>query len=73
MGRVARVEFDFALVTTYETCAAKPADYREILNVVGVEARQALMVGDDWKATSCPRPVGLHTYWTLPTMTGDRR
>ena len=63
-------EFDFALVTTYENMhAAKPQPdyYREILNVVGVEAGQALMVGDDWGNDIVPAAeVGLHTYWIAP-------
>lgn len=63
-------EFDFALVTTYENMHAakpQPAYYREILSVVGVEARQALMAGDDWRNDMMPAAeAGLHTYWIAP-------
>ncbi len=63
-------DFDFALVTTYENMHAakpQPAYYREILNVVGAEAGQALMVGDDWRNDIAPASeAGLHTYWIAP-------
>ncbi|MCA9867492.1 MAG: HAD family hydrolase [Anaerolineae bacterium] len=63
-------EFDFALVTAYENMHAakpQPAYYREILNVVGVEAGQALMVGDDWLNDIVPAAeAGLLTYWIAP-------
>lgn len=63
-------EFDFALVTTYENMHAakpQPAYYREILARLGVEPRQALMVGDDWRNDISPSAkVGLFSYWIAP-------
>lgn len=59
--------FDYALVTTYENMhATKPqlAYYREILDGIGVEPGEALMVGDDWKNDIAPAAaLGIHTYW----------
>ncbi|MBP6016278.1 MAG: HAD family hydrolase [Candidatus Promineofilum sp.] len=63
-------EFDFTLVTSYENMHAakpQPAYYREILNVVGVEVGEALMVGDDWRNDIAPAAeAGLRTYWIAP-------
>lgn len=60
-------EFDFALITTYENMhAAKPhpAYYQEILDWVGVQASEALMVGDDWRNDIVPaNRLAMHTYW----------
>jgi HAD superfamily hydrolase (TIGR01549 family) len=55
------------LVTAYENMhATKPhaAYYQEILDVIGVQPSQALMVGDDWKNDIYPATrLGLSTYW----------
>ena len=49
--------------------ASKPnrAYYREILNIIGVEADTAVMVGDDWERDILPaHAVGIHSYWIVP-------
>jgi putative hydrolase of the HAD superfamily len=46
--------------------AAKPQPiyYREILEVVGCEPSEALMVGDDWRNDIAPAAAaGLFAYW----------
>lgn len=62
--------YNFALVTTMDNMhASKPnlAYYREILDVTGVEADTAVMVGDDWERDILPaHAVGMHTYWIAP-------
>jgi HAD superfamily hydrolase (TIGR01549 family) len=64
---VPATEFDFALITTYENMhAAKPhsAYYQEIVDWVGVQASEALMVGDDWRNDIVPASgLGMYTYW----------
>lgn len=59
--------FDYALVTTYENMhATKPQldYYREILDMIGVQPGEALMVGDDWKNDIAPAAaLGIRTYW----------
>jgi len=48
---VPATEFDYALVTTYEdmhATKAHPAYYREILDRLGRQPGECLMVGDDW-------------------------
>ena len=66
-------EYDFDLVTTYENMHAakpQPAYYEEILARIGVDAAEALMVGDDWENDIEPAAaVGCYTYW-LP-MNGE--
>ncbi|HFQ93135.1 MAG TPA: HAD family hydrolase [Anaerolineae bacterium] len=63
-------EYPFALVTTMDNMhASKPnlAYYREILDMIEVEADTAVMVGDDWKRDILPaHAVGMHTYWIAP-------
>lgn len=60
-------EFPFTLVTTYENshfCKPNPHYYQEILDKVGCEPQQAVMVGDDFGNDIEPaKQVGLHTYW----------
>lgn len=64
-------DYDYALVTTYETMhATKPheAYYREILDKIDVRPERALMVGDDWENDVVPAAaVGLATYWIQPS------
>jgi HAD superfamily hydrolase (TIGR01549 family) len=59
--------FDFALVTDYETMhAAKPnpAYYREIAARLGVEPSECVMVGNDVANDISPaRKSGMKTYW----------
>lgn len=66
-------EFDFDLITTYETMHAtkpNPMYYQEILERIGVDAGESLMVGDDWENDISPAAsVGCYTYW-LP-MNGE--
>ncbi|HIP73584.1 MAG TPA: HAD family hydrolase [Anaerolineae bacterium] len=63
-------EYPFALVTTMDNMhASKPnlAYYREILDVIEVEADTAVMVGDDWQRDILPaHAAGMHTYWITP-------
>lgn len=60
-------EYDFRLVTTYETShATKPhqAYYQEVLDEIGCAPEKALMVGDDWERDMVPASdMGLFTYW----------
>jgi FMN phosphatase YigB (HAD superfamily) len=60
-------EIPFRLVTTMENVHfTKPhlAYYEEILARVGVQADEAIMVGDDWENDMLPaRAAGLNTYW----------
>ena len=59
--------FQYALVTSYEIMhSAKPHPefYREILDTVGFQAENALMVGDDWENDIVPaKSLGMQTYW----------
>ncbi len=60
-------EFDYALVTSYETMhAAKPspAYYQEIIDQLGRRQQECLMVGDDWELDIEPASsVGIPVYW----------
>ena len=60
-------EFPFTLVTAYENshfCKPNPHYYQEILDKVGCEPHQAVMVGDDFGNDIEPaKQLGLHTYW----------
>lgn len=66
-------EYDFDLVTTYENMHAtkpQPIYYQEVLQMIGVSANEALMVGDDWENDIAPASsLGCYTYW-LP-MNGE--
>ncbi|MCG2766946.1 MAG: HAD family hydrolase [Anaerolineae bacterium] len=60
-------DFDYALVTSYETMhatKAHPAYYREILARLGRQPHECLMVGDHWDWDVVP-PVslGISAYW----------
>lgn len=63
-------EYDFALVTSYETMhAAKPhrAYYQEILERLDAHAKSTLMVGDDWQNDIQPAAaLGMTVYWIAP-------
>jgi HAD superfamily hydrolase (TIGR01549 family) len=65
--------YDFDLVTTYENMHAtkpQPSYYQEVLQMIGVPANEALMVGDDWENDIVPaNSLGCYTYW-LP-MNGE--
>lgn len=60
-------DFPYHLITTYENMhAVKPhqAYYQEILSIVGCQAENALMVGDNWQNDIEPASaLGLFTYW----------
>lgn len=57
----------FALVTTLENMhfsKPHPQYYEEILARLGVQASEAIMVGDDWKNDIAPAAcAGLNVYW----------
>lgn len=61
----------FALVTTLENmhfCKPRPEYYEEILARIGVQADEAIMIGDDWENDIAPAwAVGLNTFWA-PTV-----
>ncbi len=60
-------EFEYALVTTYETMhatKAHPAYYREVLDLIDCRPGECLMVGDSWEFDVAPAcSVGLRVYW----------
>ena len=60
-------EFGYALVTTYDNMhatKAHPAYYREILERLGRQPEECLMVGDDWEMDMAPAAsVGVPIYW----------
>jgi HAD superfamily hydrolase (TIGR01549 family) len=60
-------EFPYALVTSYEVMhAAKPnpAYFREIVDHLGRQPEECLMVGDDWEIDMVPASsVGIPAYW----------
>jgi HAD superfamily hydrolase (TIGR01662 family) len=68
------IDLPFTLITTYENshfCKPNPDYYQEILDKVGCEPAQAVMVGDDFENDIEPaKQVGLHTYW-IADGTGD--
>ncbi len=57
---------DFELVTTYENsrfCKPNPAYYRELLDKLGLEAENCLMVGNDMDEDIRPaREIGMQTF-----------
>ncbi|MCD4687353.1 MAG: HAD hydrolase-like protein [Anaerolineae bacterium] len=58
---------EFAIVTTLDNmhyAKPHPAYYEEVLARVGVQADEAIMVGDDWKNDIVPAwHAGLNTFW----------
>jgi HAD superfamily hydrolase (TIGR01549 family) len=60
-------EISFALVTTLDNmhyAKPQPAYYEETLARIGVQADEAIMVGDDWDNDMVPAwRAGLNTYW----------
>ncbi|MBI5957553.1 MAG: HAD-IA family hydrolase [Chloroflexi bacterium] len=60
----------FALVTTLENmhyAKPNPAYYEEILARIGVQADEAIMVGDDWENDMLAAArAGLNTFWIVP-------
>lgn len=60
-------EVPFALVTTLENmhyAKPHPAYYEEVLARVGVQADEAVMVGDDWENDIVPaHRAGINTFW----------
>ncbi len=63
-------EVPFSLVTTLENVhfsKPHPAYYEEILARLGVQADEAIMVGDDWENDIAPAwQAGLNTFWLVP-------
>lgn len=59
--------FPYALVTSYENMhAAKPnpAYYREIVQRIGLQPAEVLMVGDNWiNDITAAGSIGAHTFW----------
>jgi HAD superfamily hydrolase (TIGR01549 family) len=64
-------EYRFDLVTSYENMhATKPSQayYTEILQLIGRDANESLMVGDSWINDIEPAAaIGMHTYWIRET------
>jgi len=60
-------DFDYALVTSMENSRAlkpHPAYYREILALLGRDAGECLMVGDDWIRDIVPAAAaGISVFW----------
>ena len=60
-------EFDYALVTGYEKMHAmkpSPAYYQEIVDLLGRQPEECLMVGDDWEIDIEPASsIGIPVYW----------
>jgi len=60
-------DLPFTLVTTYENshfCKPNPRYYQEILDKVGCQPHQGVMVGDDFENDIEPAmQVGTYTYW----------
>ena len=63
-------EFDYDLITTYETMhatKAHPAYYHEILTRLGRKPHECLMVGDHWDwDIAPPASLGIPAYWIAP-------
>lgn len=63
-------ELPFDLVTTYENMhatKASPAYYQEILEVLGRQPEDCLMVGDTWEWDVVqPARVGIPSFWIAP-------
>jgi FMN phosphatase YigB (HAD superfamily) len=63
-------EVRFALITTLENvhfAKPNPAYYEEVLARIGVQADEAVMVGDDWENDiQAAARAGLHTFWIVP-------
>ena len=66
-------QYDFPLVTTYENMHAtkpQPAYYAEILDRIGVQPAEAIMIGNDWENDIVPaQSLGIHTFWL--SLNGD--
>jgi HAD superfamily hydrolase (TIGR01549 family) len=62
-------DLPFALVTTLENmhyAKTHPAYYEEVLARLGIQADEAIMVGDDWENDIIPaRQAGLNTFWVI--------
>ncbi len=63
-------EVPFMFVTTLDNmhfAKPTPSYYEEILGRVGMQADEAIMVGDDWENDIVPaRAAGLNTFWVCP-------
>jgi FMN phosphatase YigB (HAD superfamily) len=69
-ANVPATEFDYALITCYEkmhATKAHPAYYQEVVDLLGLQPRDCLMVGDDWQRDMEPAAsVGIPIYWITP-------
>ena len=58
---------DFTHITSLENshaCKPHARYFTEVLSLIGVEPREALMIGDDWRLDIAPAmALSLHTYW----------
>jgi FMN phosphatase YigB (HAD superfamily) len=67
---VPATEFDYTLITCYENMhatKAHPAYYEEIMEMLGRQPQECLMVGDDWQRDMEPAAsVGIPVYWIIP-------
>jgi FMN phosphatase YigB (HAD superfamily) len=58
---------DFTRITTLENshaCKPRARYFTEVLHLIGVEPREALMIGDDWRLDIAPAiALDLHAYW----------
>ena len=58
---------EFTYITSLENahaCKPSPRYFLEILNLIGVQPHEALMIGDDWRLDIAPASaLGLRTYW----------
>ncbi len=62
---------DFAHITTYEnsgSCKPNPAYFREVLEKLGVEAEECLMVGNDVEEDMMARELGMQVFLLTPCM-----
>ncbi len=66
-GGVGVDRFDYELVTSYENCHAtksSPAYYSEILETLGRQPEECLMVGDNWDwDVACAARAGIRGFW----------
>jgi HAD superfamily hydrolase (TIGR01549 family) len=56
---------DFSFITTYENssfCKPNPAYYKDVLEALGKEPQDCIMVGNDVKEDMCAASLGMDTY-----------
>ncbi|ROR30652.1 phosphoglycolate phosphatase-like HAD superfamily hydrolase [Mobilisporobacter senegalensis] len=65
---------DFDLITTYENsvyCKPNLNYYKDILNTIGKEAHECMMVGNDVKEDMCTKELGMDTYLLTDCLISD--